>query len=378
MADTCDPFNARMDITRHQMKERELDGLLVVSSYPEKEGNVYYLAGHRGFFPPIASDDFYCGFGYSALVVSSDGKVTLIAPLGYDRDRVCGVESVKTGTNLLAGVIESLREGSLQNAVVGVAGSDVLPWSYYESIRRAYPGIEFVPADEILEEQRRIKEPREVQLLDEAAKVGEKALRRAMQAIIPGKKEWEISADVTRYGLELGAEYVVRTRVHSGEAAGSLRWPLFSHRVIQSGDLVTVDFIGWYRGYAFDLLGTVVAGQGRDGRKRYLEVARSLTAAACDAIKPGKSVQEIIRETQLFLSSQGESRLSMSFFGHGIGIEVVESPLMHGDSNAILEAGMTLCVEPTLITPEGERMCFEDEILVTKDGRRRLTSLSSS
>jgi len=370
---STDELSGRIQKTKFLIEKKGLKGIIAFSSYPEKEGNVYYLVNHHNFFPPIANDEYYCGLGYSALVLDVEGDPVLIAPLGYDKEKVGPIKYAKTGHNLVNDLIDVLEDLNLTKGSIGIAGTDIIPYAYYKQLREHFPQVNFIPVDDILLEQRMVKSPEEIKILKNAAQIAERCMKATLRYVTPGLSEWEISAYITKLSLKEGVEYIARTRVHSGPSAGSLKWPMVSKRTINEGEFVTIDFIGWYQGYAFDIMGSTVAGQGEERQYELINLSKKATVEVCQKIKPGIKASELAASLSSLRESTG---MKIDFFGHGIGIEVVENPVLHPQSDFSLLPGMVLCIEPSIEIGKGSKICFEEEVLVTSNGCEMITNLT--
>ena len=74
------------------------------------------------------------------------------------------------------------------------------------------------------------------------------------------------------------------------------------------------------------------------------------------------------------LDERGYGAYASPFIGHGIGLETVEAPLLQPGVEMTLQPGMVLCIEPSLRIPNWGGCCVEEEVLVTEDGYRPLTT----
>ena len=106
-------FQHRLDRTQALMKERDLDGLLIFSSYQERDGHLAYLTNHRNAFPNVLS---HMGMGHSALVLPADESATLVAPLGYEANKVVNVDGAKTGYTLVGEVADLMMSPAAVSA----------------------------------------------------------------------------------------------------------------------------------------------------------------------------------------------------------------------------------------------------------------------
>src|SRR5579875_3097681 len=151
------------------------------------------------------------------------------------------------------------------------------------------------------------------------------------------------------------------------------RWPQATSRVIEEGELVTLDIIGAVRGYQFDVLRTAVAG-GADGEQRRLlgAVARALEAAVA-AARPGAPCGDLVRLANGLLEEAGYGAHARTFMGHGIGLETVEDPYLTPDVTTRLAPGMVLCIEPGVYIPGWGGASIEQEVIVTEGAPEIIT-----
>ena len=209
-------YRIRVDTTRERLRASGYNGLLALSGYAERDGNVCYLCGHKNAFPYSTKTSQVSGLGYSALLLPTDGQTTLIAPLGYQVDAVVGVDKSKTGTNLTHDLVDALKESALTTSKLAVAGGDIIPAVYVDELRREFPQLVLEYKDDLLTDQRIVKSENELKLLRQASKIADKAMTAAIKAIKPGMKESAVGSTARKAAMDAGADYVVRDRIHSG------------------------------------------------------------------------------------------------------------------------------------------------------------------
>lgn len=355
-------FSERLKALQGRLRERGYEWAIVYSLFQERDGHVAYLTNHKISFPMSMG---HMGLGYSAYLVPLDGPGILVSPFGYEEERVVNVASVITSPNLVDGIVQAFSELRLRGKGA-VIGEDVMPVEYHERALRRL-GLQQLPsATQELEAMRSVKSEAEVSVLKEAAALGSKALSEASGAVKPGIDEAELAAELVRLALELGADQVLRVRVASGRRIRStLTWPMFSRREVENGDAVFVDFIGMYSDYAFDIQTVYLTGQAEAEMKRAIETANDALDWMSSSIRPGQGVRLVRAYGRGF---------RISPFGHGIGLEVVENPLLLEGSSAAIMPGMVLCLEPTVYGQQVGELGFEEMFLVEQGGVRRLSS----
>jgi len=349
-------FILRQKKTQELIQEKGLDGIIAFSGYCEREGHVCYLTNHRIPFPNATS---HIGLGYAAFLLPAEGKGILVAPLGYEPTKVIGVESAKTATNLVGELVNAIHEKKLGSSRIGIAGTDVLPIMYYSELKLMLPHSNFETVDEIMESQRSIKSPYEIELLRNAAKVADAGLEAGLREAKIGKTGADIEMAARKAAVDKGADFIVRVRVSSGKRIDLPIWPMVQNRRLEHGDFVYIDFIGWYKNYGFDSSRVTVVGKPTDAQHEYLNHMAEATDWAIKQFVPGNEVK--------FVEMESEG-ISISPFAHGIGLEITEQPWFLADMKHMIKPGMVICVEPSVRTPKFGGMSIEDAILITPNG----------
>jgi len=343
----------------------DADCIVVFSCYGDRDGNSVYLTGFRNGFPPGMDDGDVRGLGCSAVVVSSSGEVTIVSP--FQSFRTCtGYFDRLVGERDLVKALLSLLAGMKVKKVL-LEGLDVIPSAYVEALKNSMLDVEFVKTG-ILAEIRLSKSPEEIELLRRAASVGDEVLEECPDLMREGMREKELSAALTKLAYEKGADYVIRTRVSSGDKATYLAFPFAGDKKIAKEELVAVDIIGWVGDYAFDLLRTYTLSRRRE-LWAIIEKAAEATGEMVNSLKPGVVVDSLCRSLEEKLSDRN---YTVSAFGHGVGVEVVEKPLLVRENPAKLPVNSALCVEPRVMAGSNAAQ-VEDMIVVTQGGAELLS-----
>ena len=96
---------------------------------------------------------------------------------------------------------------------------------------------------------------------------------------------------------------------------------------------------------------------------------------AIAAIRPGVKARDVDAAARSSLASAGFGDAFSHGLGHGIGLEVHESPDLRASSEDVLQPGMVVTVEPGAYFPGWGGVRIEDDMLVTEDGCERLSTL---
>lgn len=358
-------FLERIRRTQKAAKIRDLDAFLIFSHYQEREGHICYLVNHHISFPNAWS---HRGFGFSALLLTLDGLPTLVSPMGYQKEIVVNIEDAKTGLDMVTDIVSTVMERKLSKAKIGIVGSDVVPLEYITRIRQELPRVTFEASDDILENLRMVKSSREIDILKEAAKVADEGLRAGIEAVGDGVPEYKVALACINAGYDAGADFIARVRVISSPTpVSALLWPLAARKKIRRGDIVYIDYIGWYKKYAFDVSRITVAGTPTSPQKDFLNALVDATDWMVKTVKPGSTTHY-----RVYMNKDRE----VTPFGHGIGIEVCEKPWILPDTKLTFKPKMVLCIEPNVSIPKVGSLSLEEEVVVTDSGVEVITSCS--
>ena len=374
-----DEIEARLVRAQEAAGRRNLDALLVVGrSFYDRPGNLAYLTNHFPPFPSTANLADWQGMGHSFLLLPASGDPSLIADGRAYREDLVAIQDGRTDTNLPRGVSEAIHEKVLTQATIGLVGEDLLPLSIYRSLTERLPGVTWEPASGIVESMRRIKSPKEQELLQRGADVSGLGLRAALDAIGHGVTELEVNAVGTAAAMRAGADFIRYLRVHSGHWSGfGSRWPQASDRQMKKGELVAMDIIGAVQGYGFDVLRTTIVGWDTLPEQRKMcEAVLHAVAATLDKARAGVTCGELVRAGLKVMEDAGYGQYANRFMGHGIGLETVEAPLLVPDSEVMLEPGMVLCIEPGIFIRGTAGCSIEEEVIITEDEPVVMTDVS--
>jgi Xaa-Pro aminopeptidase len=258
--------------------------------------------------------------------------------------------------------------------------------------------IAFVDISPSIHEMRLFKETAEIELMQKAVNITEKAHLAAMQRCQPGLYEYELEAVLSYQFQRHGARYPAYAPiVGSGRNSCVLHY-VSNNKKIDAGDLVLIDAGAEYENYAADITRTFPANGNFSAEQReiYTLVLES-QLAVIKTIKPGalwneaqELVVKIITQGLIdlgilkgFLDDLIEKEAYFPFYmhrsGHWLGMDVHDVGRYKVDGKwRSLEPGMVFTVEPGIYIAEDSRgvdkrwhnigVRIEDNVLVTKNG----------
>ncbi len=235
--------------------------------------------------------------------------------------------------------------------------------------------VEFVPAGDLVEQLRAVKESEELERIAAAAELTDGVYEWALERGLAGRTEREVARDCEARLRELGAEPSFPPIVATA-ANGALPHAEPGETEIGSGELVVFDMGALLDGYCSDCTRTVATGElNEDGHEVY-DLVRGAQAAALEAVRPGAAGKEVDAVAREMISEAGHGDHFGHGLGHGVGLEVHEAPRLSPTSEDELEPGNVVTVEPGVYLPGRLGVRIEDLVVVTDEGYRNLSGLS--
>ncbi|MFC6591073.1 M24 family metallopeptidase [Deinococcus lacus] len=264
---------------------------------------------------------------------------------------------------------ESLAHAAEQLARLSAPAAfeaDALTVAALDILRESWPG-ELVPTQGLVSGLRLRKTPAEQENIRTAQKLADQVYAEVRPLIQPGTRELDISLEIELRLRRAGAAPAFETIVASG-LRGALPHGTASDKVIQEGELVTVDMGAALAGYNSDMTRTVAVGEVSGELRRIYNAVLEAEQAAVRAVRPGLTGRDLDDVARQVLERHGLAGAFSHSLGHGIGLEVHEGPRLAAISDDPIEAGMVITIEPGVYLPELGGVRIEDLVLVTETG----------
>jgi Xaa-Pro aminopeptidase len=353
-----------------------LDGFLVTAAV-----NVTYLTGFTG------------DSSYFAALPKHD---TLISDTRFEeqvKEECPDLDAVIRGHNktTLEAAAEVLTKAGARN--VGVEGNRIT-LGELEALKALAPKVTFVPVNGVVEAQRAVKDPGEIERIREAVRVAERGFRMFTATLRESDSEKDMVDALEGYVRRAGARGTSFPPIIAVGDRGALPHAPPTARQIGEGSKLLVDW-GADLLYKSDLTRTLrspfgtapsrrnkMERVGYDFDKLYAIVLAAQNAALA-AIRPGAKARDVdAAARKVFATSKLDKHPDLKLadyfthgLGHGIGLEIHEAPKIRANSDDVLAAGMVVTIEPGLYLPGWGGIRIEDDVLVTHDGYKLLSTL---
>jgi Xaa-Pro aminopeptidase len=252
--------------------------------------------------------------------------------------------------------------------------SEFMPYAQVERLRERFAPADLVPLPDV-DRIRWVKDDAEIAAIARAADIADTAFERLLEMLRPGVTERDAALELEFAIRRAGGERLAFDTVLASGPRGALPHGRATGRVMQRGEFVTVDFGAVFDGYVSDCTRTVVLGAA-DARQR--EVYAAVLAAqgrALEAVRPGVACRDVDAAGRAVIAAAGFGEAFGHAMGHGIGLDVHEGPPVSPRTDAILEAGMIVTIEPGIYLPGWGGVRIEDAVVVADGGARVLTRL---
>ena len=402
---TNDNISRRVKKVREAARKQGLEALVVYAApeclpYSVTLGNVRFLTNwtdrNEGclLVLPLEADPallVYGGFNK----VWPEHKGTWVKDIRWE---------VNTGSYGLA-ARRILQERGIASGRIGIVGRQEMWAPVYEGLTAKPCPWEFEDADDIVAQQRVIKEPEEIELIRMSAKVADSMLSTFMNsARVPGKWAWQLMAEAEYTGRSMGAD-VASLWMHTGPAPVHLSTQLWHNdRQIQAGDRLAAGTYVSYGGYWSNCIRMGTVGKPSSELVHYFNVLLEAQDAAIRLLKPGNRLRDAVQAMEVHVAENSpyswEEDPMRARFGHGLGLQhadpVVSEAFPHppaflsnrpaselwgrpemggggGETDLLVQPGMAIELHPNFGVPGLGSLWVGDDVLVTESGVELLT-----
>jgi Xaa-Pro aminopeptidase len=306
----------------------------------------------------------------AAVLVEPSGEATLYTDFRYAEGarQVEGVTFVETSRY----VVRALSE-LLSGHAVGFE-AEHLTVASFDALRSGGVGLHATRG--VVEELRAVKDAGEVAAMRRAAALSDEVFTELAREAFVGRTETELVWWIDRRFRELGASgSSFGTMVGFGEMGARPHGHARDDVTIPAGTTVVVDAGCVVDGYCSDCTRTFLTGDDERLRELYdLCLRAQLDGLA--AARPGAHGRDVDAASRVAIEKAGLGEAYGHGLGHGVGLEIHEAPVLRPESEDVLAPGNVVTVEPGIYLAGELGVRIEDLVLVTEDGRERLTTVT--
>ncbi|MDG7000677.1 MAG: aminopeptidase P family protein [Nitrososphaerota archaeon] len=300
---------------------------------------------------------------------------------------------IRSGTNNFDSAPDALC-AAVKN-LVGTSGtmaldSNEMSQSAKNKLASSFPNMKLKRASELFRFIRMVKSEEEVRRLETASRITEKSLEAIINAIKPGVREVDVRKIFVESVIAQGGTFQsVHFMIPHGSKAGTMTTP--TNDTFRNNTSGWLDFGCVYMGYFSDIGESFTLGRPEEKVAKIYEALKMVIERCEEFIRPGIKCSEINSEAAKTWERAGVERPPTGM-GHGLGLEVHEYPrisaakgetlrnssgikddIVESSIDIQIEEGMVLAIEAPYMQWGWGGVHVEREILVEKNGTRRLS-----
>ena len=232
---------------------------------------------------------------------------------------------------------------------------------------------ELVPVMGLIEELREVKDEEEVAIIEKACAIADQGFAFVLEMIKPGMTEIEVANQLDFFMRSKGASGVSFETIVASGLRSAMPHGVASHKVIEKGDLITLDFGCYYEGYVSDMTRTFAIGSIQPKLKEIYDIVLEAQLKVLAEAKPGLTGIQLDAIARDHIASYGYGDAFGHSTGHGIGLEIHEGPNVSFRADKQFVPGNVITDEPGIYLPGIGGVRIEDDLLITAEGNRVLT-----
>ncbi|MGG4188128.1 M24 family metallopeptidase [Paenibacillus peoriae] len=317
---------------------------------------------------------YLCGFtGEDSSLLLTEGAVFFITDSRYveqAREELSDlIQMVCWNQSLMAEAAEIIRTHHIQE--IGFEGFSL---SYSDGeLFKSLVQIKTRIADGWVEEFRAVKDDDEICKTIEAVKIVDRTFMHILNFIRPGISEKQVATEMEHFMKRIGSERTPFETIVVSGIRSAYPHGVASEKIIELGDMVTLDFGATFQGYSSDMTRTIAVGKPDSRLSEIYDLVLEAELAGVNAICHGmtsKELDSIIRSP--FVRENMNDRFNHGA-GHSIGLDNHEAPYISYRSDDEFVKNMIMTVEPGLYLPGLGGVRIEDDVLVGIEKSQVLT-----
>jgi Xaa-Pro aminopeptidase len=244
-----------------------------------------------------------------------------------------------------------------------------------QALRDQAEGVTLSPTRGLVEQQRVIKDSLEIAAIERAVAITDETFDYLCGYLRPGLTERQVAQEIERYMTEHGAEELAFGSIVASGPNAALPHAVPSDRKLELGEPITLDMGARFDGYCSDMTRTVCLGEPGLELQELYDLVLEAQETCERGIRPGQNGKEADALARDVFAAQGREEQYLHGTGHGLGLEIHESPRVgKTGADSILAPGMVITIEPGLYVAGFGGVRIEDTAVVTEEGIRILTT----
>ena len=330
-----------------------------------QDGQVFYVTN-------LLNIRYLCGFtGSNGALLITKESATLATDSRYE------IQSAQQCFDVDFVIGRNLSELLIKNELSAEIWfeSNHLSVSQLTALNETFPIHKFVAKTGIVEAHRQVKDESELRIIRAACEISVAAWRMSIQQIKVGQTEREIRNNLEQNMRNLGADDVAFSSIVAAGPNSAIPHHEPTDRKVTSGDFLKIDFGAKIDGYHADCTRTVVVGKAADWQTEIYQALALAQAAGRCALSSHASYLAVESAVSDTLRASGHLEFFTHGLGHGVGLEIHETPFFGRGSRDKIAENTVLTIEPGIYLRDRGGVRIEDTVVVKGESYENLTDL---
>ena len=361
----------RLDNIHKKLENENIDAIVITSP-----ANFRYFSGLDSNFWESPTRPWF-------LIISKNGKIKALVPsIGLSAIESTFIKDIEVwqspnpkdeGTSLLMKIIKTFPKNSNIGFELGMETYLRMSIKEFLKIKKDLQEYNFIDSTNIVWSLRKFKSDLEIKNIEKVCSITSKVFNNLINKISLGMSEREIATIFKKDLINNGVDYIMYLSCASGINGYNQIICNPSEKKIGDGDILIIDTGSTLNGYYCDFDRNFGFGNINQKSLDAYNKLWNATEKTLEIIKPGISCKEVYESLSKNLFSSNV-KSSVGRMGHGFGLQLTEPPSIMIDDNTILEKNMILALEPSIEIENDLMLVHEENILITQNGNRLLTS----
>ena len=267
-------------------------------------------------------------------------------------------------------ILKTARRQGVKN--LGVEAAHV-SYGQAQELAHSLRKTRLVAVKDAPEKLRLHKDDGELEIIREAVRINDETFAEILDLVRPGASEAEIALAIEVGIRKRGGSGTSFQAIVASGTRSALPHGVASEKLIENGDLLTIDMGAIWDGYCSDMTRTVNVGKAAPKAREIYDLVYRAQVAASDAMRPGISCVEADKIARDIISEAGFGAFFGHGLGHGVGMDIHEAPRVSYLGKGKLAAGQIVTCEPGVYLEGFGGVRIEDMLHITQNGAQILT-----
>ena len=346
-------YKDRINSIRKSLSKSDIDTAFISS-----KDNIRYYSGFTGTLAFLLITE------HKSIIVT-DSRYTVRA---QEESPDYEIYQLKSGDNWIKNSTDQIK-----SKVIGFEGNFVSFNMLNQLKERANKDLIWKDYSEQISKERVIKSKSEVEKIEAAISISDRAFNAVSKEIEVGMTEKEIAWEIEKEMRILGAESISFDTIVASGLNGSKPHHSPTNKQISNGEAITIDMGAKLNGYCSDLTRTIFIGKPDEKFKKIYNIVLRSQLISIETAKDGMTGEEIDKISRDIISEEGFGEYFGHSLGHGVGLEIHENPGVGPNSKNEITPGMVYTIEPGIYIDGWGGLRIEDMVLMTDNGNKLLS-----